>query len=150
MAGYCWKSRCIPTLKRSPETLYGDDPEAAQEEINDFQKDVDKLVGKLDSCEDTHPETTDNTTSSHVIDPDYKAAMNSYKKFFDEYVIFMKAYIESDDAASMANEYTTMMMQYLEPVTALEKIDEDTLSNEEALYYAEVMLRINQKLLTVA
>ena len=28
-------------------------------------------------------------------------------------------------------------------------IDEDELSNEEALYYAEVMLRINQKLLEV-
>ena len=33
---------------------------------------------------------------------------------------------------------------------ALQEIDEDTLSDEEALYYAEVMLRINQKLLEVA
>ena len=62
----------------------------------------------------------------------------------------MKAYQESDDIASMANEYTAMMMQYLETMTALQEIDEDTLSDEEALYYAEVMLRINQKLLEVA
>jgi len=130
--------------------MYGDDTEAAQEEIDDFQKDVDKLVGKLVSNEDTPPETTDNTASADGIDPDFKAAMDSYEKFFDEYVIFMKAYKESDDAASMANEYTAMMMQYLETMTALDEIDEDALSDEEALYYAEVMLRINQKLLEVA
>lgn len=130
--------------------MYGDDTEAAQEEIDDFQKDVDKLTGKLDSVEDTPPETTNGTTVADGIDPNFKAAMDSYEKFFDEYVIFMKAYKESDDASSMANEYTAMMMQYLETMTALEEIDEDALSDEEALYYAEVMLRINQKLLQVA
>lgn len=130
--------------------MYGDDTEAAQEEIDDFQKDVDKLAGKLDSSEDIPPETTNNTTVANGINPDFKAAMDSYEKFFDEYVIFMKAYQESDDVASMANEYTAMMMQYLETMTVLQEIDEDTLSDEEALYYAEVMLRINQKLLEVA
>ena len=95
-------------------------------------------------------QTTDNTASADGIAPDFKAAMDSYEKFFDEYVIFMKAYKESDDVASMANEYTAMMMQYLETMTALDEIDEDALSDEEALYYAEVMLRINQKLLEVA
>lgn len=130
--------------------LYGDDTDAAQEQIDDLQKDVDKLAGKLDSSEDIPPETTDSTITADGIDPDFKAAMDSYEKFFDEYVIFMKAYKESDDVTSMANEYTAMVMQYLETMTALQEIDEDTLSDEEVLYYAEVMLRINQKLLEVA
>ena len=41
------------------------------------------------------------------------------------------------------------MQQYVETMGELEDIDEDELSDEEALYYAEVMLRINQKLLEV-
>ena len=75
--------------------------------------------------------------------------MDSYEEFFDDYVIFMKAYKESEDTISMSAEYTSMMTQYFKTMTELQKVDEDDLSDEEALYYAEVMLRINQKLLQV-
>ena len=86
--------------------MYGNDIEAVQGEINDFQKDADKLSGRVDSAGDTSSEVTDNTTAMEGINPEFKAAIDSYEKFFDEYVSFMKAY-------------------------------------EEALYYAEIMLRIN-------
>jgi hypothetical protein len=62
----------------------------------------------------------------------------------------MKAYKESSDISSMANEYTAMMQQYVQMMGELQKIDQNSLSTEEALYYAEVMLRINQKILSVA
>ena len=73
--------------------------------------------------------------------------MDSYEWFCDEYVMFMKAYMDSEDPFSMMGEYTTMMQQYVETMGELEDIDEDELSEEEARYYADVMLRINQKLL---
>ena len=93
------------------------------------------------------PETEGAQTDG--LDPEFKAAMDSYEAFFDEYVAFMIAYKESDDVVSMAGEYTAMMTEYLETMTALQEVDQETLSDEEALYYAEVMLRINQKLLEI-
>ena len=84
------------------------------------------------------------------IRPEFKQAMDSYEKFFDEYVAFMKKFKEAEDTTSMLGEYTTMMQQYTQTMADLNKIDEGSLSDAEALYYADVMLRINQKLLQVA
>lgn len=50
----------------------------------------------------------------------------------------------------MMAEYTTMMEKFVETMGKLEEIDENELSDAEALYYADVMLRINQKLLEVS
>ena len=61
----------------------------------------------------------------------------------------MKEYMDSDDPLDMMDEYTKMMQQCVETMGELEDIDESELSDEEALYYAEVVLRINQKLLDV-
>lgn len=119
-----------------------------EETVQDIQDDASS--DKIDSVNDTSPEAADDTTATEGINPEFKAAMDSYEKFFDEYIIFMKAYQESDNPAGMVKEYTAMMTQYLETMTALLEIDEETLSHEEALYYAEVMLRINQKLLEAA
>ena len=42
---------------------------------------------------------------------------------------------------------TQQMQQYMETVEALEELEQTELSEEETLYYAQVMVRINQKLL---
>lgn len=106
------------------------------------------------------PETPDNDgtegseepseePSSGGISPEFKAAMDECEAFVDEYVAFMKKYQESQDL-SMMGEYLSMLQRYTETMSALDEIDEGALSDQEALYYAEVMLRINQKLLSVA
>ena len=111
------------------------------------------LVLSMTACgakeEPTPAETTKDDTETDGIRPEFKEAMDSYEKFFDEYVTFMKAYMDSDDPFSMMGEYTTMMQQYMEIMGELEDIDEDELSSKEAIYYADIMLRINQKLLEV-
>lgn len=109
-------------------------------------------LGKLPdgAYNDSTDNTDTNNTSAGGIRPEFKATMDEYEAFFDKYVEFMIAYKEAEDVTGMMGEYSSMMMQYVETMEALEKIDKDTLSNEEALYYAEVMLRINQKLLQAA
>ena len=124
--------------------MYSDDVDGAKDELADFKKDVEKQAGKVGGS------TTNTTTSANGVSPEFKAAMDSYEEFFDGYVLFMKAYKESSDISSMANEYTAMMQQYVQMMGELQKIDQSTLSSEDALYYAEVMLRINQKILSVA
>ena len=79
--------------------------------------------------------------------------MDEYEAFFDSYVEFMKKYKNADasDLASMMVDYTTYMTEYTETMEALEKIEDDEdLSNEELVYYTEVMGRINTKLAEVA
>ena len=119
--------------------------------MDDFRADVEKMKGKEVSApaETTATEDTKDDAETDGIRPEFKKAMDSYEKFFDEYVAFMKAYMDSDDPISMMGEYTTMMQQYVETMGELEDIDEDELSSKEAIYYADIMLRINQKLLEV-
>lgn len=126
------------------------DLDGAQEEMEDFRQDVEKLTSATnetptDATEEAPTETVTETPSG--IRPEFKETMDSYEKFFDEYVAFMKAYKESDNPLSMINEYTSMMQTYTETMTQLQNLDQSELSTEETLYYTEVMMRINQKLL---
>lgn len=132
------------------DELYDEDPEKAREEIEDFRADIVKMEQKLSKSETTPVSTEQQIVVSKGVSPSFKAAMDSYEAFFDEYVAFVAAYKESEDITGMAAEYTAMMSRYLETMTALQEIDQESLSDEEALYYAEVMLRINQKLLEAA
>lgn len=126
--------------------LWSDELGGAQDELEDFRKDAEKMTDKEPSVP---AETTNDEVETDSIRPEFKEAMDSYEKFFDEYVTFMKAYMDSDDPLSMMGDYSKMMQQYAETIGELEDIDESELSDEEALYYAEVMLRIDQKLLEV-
>ena len=59
----------------------------------------------------------------------------------------MKEYAESDNPLSMLEEYSEMLIQYTETMQALDDLGNEEMSEAEAIYYAEVMTRINQKLL---
>lgn len=102
------------------------------------------------------PEETDSIEeaiqqdSTSGIRPEFKDMMDSYEAFFDEYCEFMKKYNESDDVTSMLADYTDYMTKYVEFMGKLDEVDEDELSTEEALYYAEVSARISKKILEVA
>ncbi len=93
-------------------------------------------------------ETVPSTSAEPAADgvtPEFKEAMDSYEAFFDEYVDFMKAYQESGDAASMLAQYSDYMAQYSETMQKINGIDSDSLSEADALYYAEVSARIASK-----
>lgn len=130
--------------------FWNDDLDDAQDELEDFREDVErKVVKAIASVETSSVEVEDISSAEHGIRPEFKEAMDSFEAFFDEYVAFMKAYMDSNDPLGMMEEYTSMMQQYIETMGELEDINEEELSEEEALYYAEVVLRINQKLLEV-
>ena len=119
----------------------------------DVEAILTKAAGDENKEEPTQPtepeEIPEEPAENDSIRPEFKEAMDSYEAFFDSYVLFMKAYKESDDVASMAAEYSAMMMQYAETIADLYAVDQSTLSEEEVLYYMEVILRINEKLLQV-
>ena len=94
------------------------------------------------------PKEEEKDTDS--VTPDFKEAMDSYEKFFDDYVEFMKKYAESDNPVGLMADYTEFMSKYTDTMKKLDDIDENELSEADANYYIEVMGRINSKLAEVA
>ena len=128
--------------------LWGDDMDGAKEEVGDFRQDIEKQAGEIDSDVTTPPETTG--TASDDIRADFKAAMDSYEKFFDEYVAIMKKYKENPTDMSILTDYATYMGQYADMMQKFEAWENEDLSKAELAYYIDVQARITKKLLEVA
>lgn len=128
--------------------LWGDDIDGAEEEVADFRKYIEKQAGKVDSDTTAPSETTDTTTGE--IRADFKAAMDSYEKFFDEYVAIMKKFKENPTDMSILADYTKYMGQYADMMQKMEDWENEDLNAAELAYYLEVQNRITQKLLEIA
>ena len=100
--------------------------------------------------EQDEPEAEPEEPADSVVTPEFKAAMDSYEEFFDEYVGFMKKYQESDDPTSMMVDFADYMTKYSDVMTKLDEIDEDSLSAADLAYYTEVNARILKKLSEVS
>lgn len=105
----------------------------------------------------SNPQASSNENSeksendSVDIDPDFKAAMDSYEEFIDEYVEFMKKYKESDGKdVSLLTDYADYMREYTEFAEDFEKWENEELTTAETAYYIEVQARVSQKLLEVS
>lgn len=111
---------------------------------------------KSTSTNDTNNQIEVNDTAKQEapeadISTDFKAAMDSYEAFFDEYVAFMKKYAKSNGTnMNLLNDYTTYMSKYADTMTKFEALKEADMSTAEAAYYIEVQSRITKKLLEVA
>ena len=105
------------------------------------------------STEATTPPTTEGEkedSADNGIDPDFKAAMDSYEKFFDEYVAIMKKYKANPTDMSILADYAKYMGQYADMMQKLEDWENEDLNTAETAYYIEVQGRITQKLLEIA
>ena len=96
-------------------------------------------------------ETEDSSIASDgVINSDFKAAMDSYEKFMDEYVAFMKKYKNNPTDLTLLTDYANYMGRYADFVEDFEKWDDEELNVAEAAYYIDVQARVSKKLLEVA
>ncbi|MDD6484240.1 MAG: hypothetical protein PUF72_06680 [Clostridiales bacterium] len=99
---------------------------------------------------DTKDTKPASTTADSGVSPDFKAAMDSYEQFFDEYIAFMKKYESSDGTdLSLLADYTKYMAKYADTMQKLENIESDDLNAAELAYYTEVHARIIGKLAEV-
>lgn len=101
------------------------------------------------STEVTAPTSSEETDTAEI-NPDFKAAMDSYEKFFDEYVAIMKKYKANPTDMSILSDYATYMGQYADMMQKFEKWENEDLNTAEAAYYIDVQARITKKLLEVA
>ena len=88
-------------------------------------------------------------TSTDGISSDFKAAMDSYEKFFDEYVAIMKKYANNPNDMSILADYTKYMGKYAQMMEDFEKWEDEDMNAAETAYYVQVQGRITKKLLEV-
>ena len=98
---------------------------------------------------DSTEENNENITKTEI-GSDFKAAMDSYEKFFDEYVTIMKKFKNNPTDMSVLSDYTKYMGQYSDMMQKFEKWEDEDLNVAETNYYIEVQARITKKLLEVA
>lgn len=94
--------------------------------------------------------TTEAKTDSVGLDPEFKAAMDSYEEFMDEYVAFMKKYKENPTDQGLLADYAKIMGQYADFTENFAKWEDEEMNAAETAYYIEVQSRVTKKLLEVA
>lgn len=124
-----------------------------------YKKDSDNLdVETSTSSEGSFSQQSSTTVSEEPsegtddtgIDPDFKAAMDSYEKFMNDYVDFMKKYKANPTDLGLLADYTEFLNDYDKYVKDFEEWDDNDLNSEELSYYTEVQARVSKKLLEVA
>lgn len=101
------------------------------------------------SSEATTPATEDKK-DNNAIDPEFKAAMDSYEEFMDEYVAFMKKYKANPTDLSLLTDYANYMSKYADFVEDFEKWEDEEMNAAETAYYIDVQARVSKKLLEAA
>lgn len=115
------------------------------------EKDKPKISEKIEETIEEAADRVENAVLPAVgISPEFKEMMDSYEAFFDEYCEFMKKYNNASDQMSMFAEYSDFMIKYTEYITKLDDVGKSEMSDAELIYYTEVSLRIQKKLLEAA
>ena len=102
-----------------------------------------KKLGQSEASTSTSSSNSTNTSSN------FKDMMDSYEKFVDEYIAFMKKYQNSSDTSAMLNDYTKYMQKFTDFTSKIDAVDESNLSAADYNYYIEVTTRVNKKLATI-
>ncbi len=117
--------------------------------IADYErKNTDETQGTVPTETPTEAPTEGDPTEE--IDPAFKAAMDSYEKFFNEYVAIVKKYKDNPTDMSILSDYAAYMGQYADMVQKMEKWENEDLNAAEVAYYIDVQARISKKLLEIA
>lgn len=80
------------------------------------------------------------------VSPEFKATMDEYEAFFNEYTEYLAAYNADPTSAELLAQYSDMMAQYAETMESMNSIDADDLSPADAAYYMEVTARITREM----
>lgn len=105
------------------------------------------MAVRVDAPEAEAPAATDSSAGGSS---DFRATMDAYEAFMNEYCDFMETYSsDSSNVVAMATDYADMMSRYSDMTEQIDAIDESSLSAEDLAYYTEVMGRVNARLLEI-
>ena len=95
-------------------------------------------------------ETTTPTADASGVNPDFKATMDGYESYINEYIDFLNTYnSDPSNVVGMLTQYNEMMQEYADWTEQINAINESSLSAADLAYYTEVMGRVNARLLEI-
>lgn len=113
------------------------------------KSEYDALLANLGSKpEESSSSSSDSSasTGSNGVSPEFKKQMDDYEAFFDEYVSFMKQYMNNPSDPTLLSKASGIMSNYSTMLSDFESIKNKSLSAADAAYYSEVSARILKKL----
>ena len=114
-----------------------------------FNEEGNSATASIDNTEEKTKEESEPSTVEVQDDfESFKKVMDEYESFFDSYIEFLKTYDSSNPSALL--KYMEVLQKYQSTMKALEDLKNKEMTPEEAEYYTQTMLRINQKLSEVA
>ena len=99
------------------------------------------------STTESEPEETKSPSTPVGLRNEFKAAMDAYESFFDEYCEFMEAYKENPTNLSLLSNYADMLVKLDDVQKKFDAWKDSDLNSVEMKYYLEVSARIEKKLL---
>lgn len=102
---------------------------------------------------ETEDETEINQSTAETsgdIRPEFKEVLDEYETFMNGYCDFMKKYANSDEVLALTADYMKLMQEEIEWLEKIDNLGNEEMNEAETKYYAEVTLRVSQKLLEVA
>ena len=141
------------TVEETEQTKEEETPAAEDEEqtaVTETEKAEEEGTAAAEDTEQD-PEAEPEVTQSDdgAVDPDFKAAMDSYETFMDEYIAFMKKYKDNPDDMGLLADYADYMGKYTKFASDFEKWGNESMNAAETAYYVEVQTRVSKKLLEV-
>jgi len=139
-------------LTNSDEESTEDTKYSADKLIEDVGSLWKKIVKDGDTADnsDEKSEKKISIVDFSMIDPDFKAAMDSYEAFFDEYIAFMNTCTSNPTDIALLSQMSSYMEQFEDTMTKMNAIDSSKLNAAELAYYTQVTLRIEKKLLSAS
>lgn len=101
-----------------------------------------------EASENEEAETT-NKSDDSVLGAEFKAAMDSYETFMNEYVDFMKKYQDNPSDIRLIGDYADYVKKYSDFVEDFEKWEDEEMNAAETAYYIDVQARVSKKLLEI-
>lgn len=105
---------------------------------------------KTPEVSQTPEKEPEKSNDDNGLNPDFKAAMDSYENFMNEYVAFMKKYKANPSDLSLLADYADYMSKYADFAEDFEDWENEDMNAAETAYYIEVQSRVSKKLLEVA
>ena len=99
------------------------------------------------SAVESEPEETESPSTPVGLRNEFKAAMDAYEAFFDEYCEFMEAYKENPTNLNLLSNYADMLVKLGDVQKKFDAWKDSDLNSVEMKYYLEVSARIEKKLL---
>lgn len=122
----------------------------AQADVQDLFEEIGGFfgIGASNGGSEGEPSAKESELDATGVTPEFKALMDDYEAFFDDYVAMM-AKIDASDGSDFTwmMDYAAMLDKYSEWMTTLDEIDEDDLSATDWAYFIAVQAKVNKKLL---